>query len=132
MTHEGWSTNHLYTAVIMCYSHLEITGALTLLVLLAYGLGIPVAEKCLFISHGLGRDSYSKGMDDIYFIGFWVVAFTFLRAASMLYLYHPLAKVLGVSPLAKRQRLAEQGFVFTYSATFWTLGMVKKKKGERG
>lgn len=128
-SNETWRmvTNHLVPLSLYHVMVKEITGTLTLLVLLAYGLGISVAEKCLFISHGLGRDSYSKGMDDIFFIGFWVVAFTFLRAASMLYLYHPLAKVLGVSPLAKRQRLAEQGFVFTYSATFWTLGMVRRK-----
>ncbi|CAO3588030.1 unnamed protein product [Absidia cylindrospora] len=59
----------------------------------------------------------------MYFVTFWMVAFTFLRAASMSYLFHPLAKVLGVTSFAKRQRLAEQGFMFSYYTIFWALGM---------
>ncbi|KAI8086420.1 TLC domain-containing protein [Halteromyces radiatus] len=102
---------------------LELTGTATSLVLLAYLLGVPLAEKCIFISYNVGRDSYSKGMDDMYFVAFWTIALTFLRAASMSYIYHPLAKAFGVNLISKRQRIAEQGFMFTYYAIFWVLGM---------
>ncbi|KAG0189289.1 sphingosine N-acyltransferase lag1 [Apophysomyces sp. BC1034] len=104
-------------------SELEITGFLTCLVLVGYGLGSPLARKCLAVSHKAGTDAYDKGLDDLYYVSYWVVAFTFLRAVIMKYIYHPLAGLIGVSSFAKRQRLAEQGFTFTYYAIFWILGM---------
>ncbi|CAO3644587.1 unnamed protein product [Cunninghamella blakesleeana] len=107
----------------MLHHEIEITGTITCAVLLGYILEVPLAEKCLFISHGVGRDAYGKGINDIFFVTFWVIAFTFLRAALMAYLFHPMAKFLGVSPLSKRQRFAEQGFMLTYYSIFWALGM---------
>lgn len=85
---------------------------------------MPFAQKCLSISYQVGPDAYDKGVDDVYFVGFWVVAFTFLRAAIMKYVYHPLGRILGIHPFSKRQRFAEQGFMFTYYIIFWVLGMV--------
>lgn len=102
----------------------EITGVLCCVVLAGYWAGSPLAKKCLFISYQMGPDAYSKGVDDAYFVGFWIVAFTFLRAAVMKYLFHPLAKTLGIEPFGKRQRFAEQGFMFAYYAIYWNLGMV--------
>ncbi|KAI8367502.1 TLC domain-containing protein [Radiomyces spectabilis] len=104
-------------------SELEITGAISFIVVLAYFLGFPLARKCLLVSYRYGADAYAKGLDDLYFVAFWVVAFTFLRAAIMKYMFHPAARLLGINPFAKRQRLAEQGFIFTYYAIFWLLGM---------
>ncbi|ORX54088.1 longevity assurance proteins LAG1/LAC1 [Hesseltinella vesiculosa] len=101
---------------------IEITGTLLSGVFVAYLVGLPWAEKCLFLSYRLGPNAYTKGYNDIYFIAFWVVAFTFLRAAIMNYVYHPLARLVGVEA-SKRQRLAEQGFAFTYCTIFWTWGM---------
>ncbi|KAI8068472.1 TLC domain-containing protein [Gongronella butleri] len=103
---------------------IEITGSIVSVVVLGYLLGLSWAEKSIFLSYKLGPNTYTKGVDDAYFVLFWVVAFTFLRAALMTYVYHPLARVVGVSPAGKRQRLAEQGFAFTYYIFFWTWGMV--------
>jgi acyl-CoA-dependent ceramide synthase len=69
---------------------------------------------------------YDKGIDDAYFVLFWVLAFTFLRAASMKYVFAPLARAYGADTPAKQQRFTEQGWSFTYYSTFWSLGMVSK------
>ncbi|KAF7725724.1 sphingosine N-acyltransferase lag1 [Apophysomyces ossiformis] len=82
-----------------------------------------VLSSELVVSYKDGPDAYGKGIHDVYYVAYWVVGFTFLRAVIMKYIYHPLAKSIGVIPFAKRQRLAEQGFTFTYYIIFWVLGM---------
>ncbi len=98
---------------------------MTLAVVVAYYLGDSKAYKCLSISYQVGENQYDKGFDDVYFVGFWVVAFTFLRAAAMKFLFHPIAKLSGIKPFAKRERFAEQAWTFSYYAIFWSVGMVK-------
>ncbi|KAG2227784.1 hypothetical protein INT45_002022 [Circinella minor] len=103
---------------------LEITGLISCVVVLGHFLlSSPLATKCLTLSYKVGPDAYDKGVDDFYFVGFWVVAFTFLRASIMKYIYHPLGRLVGIKPFGKRQRFAEQGFLFTYAGFFWSLGM---------
>ena len=84
----------------------------------------PLARKCLTLSYQVGPDAYDKGVDDFYFVGFWIVAFTFLRAFVMKYIYHQLGRLVGIRPFGKRQRFAEQGYLFTYATLFWSAGMV--------
>lgn len=106
---------------------------MSLVVLSGYYLGDPLAKKCLSISYQVagGVDQYDKGVNDIYFVGFWVVAFTFLRASAMKFLFHPIAaKLFGIKPYAKRERFAEQAWAFSCSAVFWTLGMVSVSQKE--
>ncbi|CDH55127.1 longevity-assurance protein [Lichtheimia corymbifera JMRC:FSU:9682] len=102
---------------------LEITGLICLLAIGSWWAGSPLATRCLLLSYKIGPDAYDKGNDDIYFIGFWVVAFTFLRAFFIKYIFHPFARLTGITPFDKRQRFAEQGFMFTYYAVFWIWGM---------
>ncbi|CAO0793854.1 unnamed protein product [Mucor circinelloides] len=87
-------------------------------------MGHPLAKKCLTISYKVGENQFDKGYDDFYFVGFWVVAFTFLRAAAMKFLFHPIARLFSIKPFAKRERFAEQAWTFSYYAVFWTAGMV--------
>ncbi|ORY94640.1 TLC domain-domain-containing protein [Syncephalastrum racemosum] len=104
-------------------SELEITGILSLICFAAYYAGSPVARKALFLSYQAGPDAYNKGWDDVYFVAFWVVAFTFLRAVIMKFFYHPLGLLTGIKPFSKRQRFAEQGFMFTIYTVSWITGM---------
>jgi acyl-CoA-dependent ceramide synthase len=106
--------------------YIEITGVLSCLILVAAYVGHPMAKKCLSLAYKVGENQFDKGYDDFYFVGFWVVAFTFLRAATMKFVFHPIAKLFGIKPFAKRERFAEQGWTFTYYAVFWTWGMVKE------
>lgn len=97
---------------------------ITLAILLGAYMGHPLAKKCLTISYNVGENQFDKGYDDFYFVGFWVVAFTFLRAAAMKFLFHPIARLFSIKPFAKRERFAEQAWTFSYYAVFWTAGMV--------
>lgn len=92
--------------------------------LCGYYVGDPKAMKCLSISYHVVVGQYEKGRDDYYFVAFWVVAFTFLRATVMRFFFHPIAKSVGIKPFSKRERFAEQGWSFSYYSVFWTLGMV--------
>ncbi|KAK4518062.1 uncharacterized protein ATC70_001412 [Mucor velutinosus] len=105
-------------------NELEGTCVITLAILLGAYMGHPLAKKCLTISYKVGEDQFDKGYDDFYFVGFWVVAFTFLRAAAMKFMFHPIARLFSIKPFAKRERFAEQAWTFSYYAVFWTAGMV--------
>ncbi|KAF2454121.1 TLC domain-containing protein [Lineolata rhizophorae] len=66
---------------------------------------------------------YSQGWDDMYFVAFWVVAFTGLRATIMDYVLMPCARLGGVAGKKERLRFAEQAWLLIYYSCFWSLGM---------
>ncbi|CAJ0643691.1 8711_t:CDS:2 [Entrophospora sp. SA101] len=102
---------------------LRIIGAL----ILAYTLKIPIAEKTFILQHQIPKTClYEKGIDDIYFVAFWVLLFTLLRALVMKFILIPISIRGGITK-KKRIRFAEQGWSFLYYITFWTLGMVRRK-----
>jgi hypothetical protein len=115
---------HLYLFIYLTFFYLEATCLICISVLVGYYLNFPFAKKCISLSHQISSDQYDKGFDDMYFIGFWFVAFTFLRAATMKFLFHPLAKLSNIKPFGKRERFAEQSWAVSYYVTFWTAGMV--------
>ncbi|KAI8384935.1 longevity assurance proteins LAG1/LAC1 [Radiomyces spectabilis] len=102
----------------------EISGTVCCLLLLAYMCGSSFASKCLFLSYQVAPNAYTKGINDLYFVILWIVIFVFLRAALMRYVFSPVAVAYHVSSTGKRQRLEEQGFMFTYYSIFWVYGMV--------
>lgn len=124
MVHAPHSTRIFVGINVQTLFGIEITGLVCLLAIGSWWAGSPLATRCLLLSYKIGPDAYDKGNDDIYFIGFWVVAFTFLRAFFIKYIFHPFARLTGIEPFGKRQRFAEQGFMFTYYAVFWIWGMV--------
>ncbi|KAG0047488.1 sphingosine N-acyltransferase lag1 [Gryganskiella cystojenkinii] len=67
---------------------------------------------------------YTKGVDDLWFVGFWIIAFTFIRAFIMKGYFNPLARSLGIRGQAKLERFEEQGYILFYYAISWTCGMV--------
>jgi very-long-chain ceramide synthase len=54
----------------------------------------------------------------------WIVVFTGLRVAAMDYILAPFAKWAGIRSKKGQVRFAEQGWLFLYDSTFWSLGMV--------
>lgn len=74
--------------------------------------------------HKSETDLYGKGKDDMYFVTFWIVMFTFLRATAMDYIFTPLARRGGISTKRGLTRFAEQAWLLVYYSLFWTLGMV--------
>lgn len=73
--------------------------------------------------HNPDTNLYGKGEDDIYFLSFWIVMFTFLRATAMDYIFTPLARRGGISTKRGLIRFAEQAWLLVYYSVFWTLGM---------
>lgn len=101
---------------------LGITSVLTLSILLAYYLGFHTFKKYIVLSYKIADNQYGKGSDDIYYVAYWVVTFTFLRASTMRFVYLPIGKWWGMDR-SKRQRFAEQGWMFSYYIVFWSVGM---------
>ena len=86
----------------------------------------PYTHKFFFLSYASLTDHgiiYTQGIDHIYFVSAWVVLFPATRAITVEWLLQPLAGILGV---AKRShlRFAEQGWIFLYHSSIWSLGMV--------
>jgi acyl-CoA-dependent ceramide synthase len=82
-------------------------------------------RKFLQLSYPSRTDqTYTQGIDDIYFLVAWVVNFTALRAISIEWILQPLA---GYWDVAKKShlRFAEQGWLVLYYVVFWGLGMVR-------
>ncbi|KAI7899870.1 TLC domain-containing protein [Cokeromyces recurvatus] len=102
---------------------LEISALFTLGVIIAFYLGSSFAKKCLTISYKVGENQYDKGYDDIYFVGYWVIAFTFLRAMAIKFVFYPIGKYFRITSFSKRQRFTEQAWSFSYYAIFWSIGM---------
>jgi acyl-CoA-dependent ceramide synthase len=67
---------------------------------------------------------YGRGWDDTYFVFFWLVLLTGMRAAIMDYVLKPFAKWGGVESKKAIVRFTEQGWVFLYYLLSWSLGMV--------
>ncbi|CEI96543.1 Putative Imidazoleglycerol-phosphate dehydratase [Rhizopus microsporus] len=101
---------------------LGITSVLTLSILLAYYLGLHTFKKYIVLSYKIADNQYGKGADDIYYVAYWVITFTFLRASTMRFVYLPIGKWWGMDR-SKRQRFAEQGWMFSYYIVFWSVGM---------
>ena len=83
------------------------------------------AKKFLFFQeYDAATDTYEKSWDDLYFLVFWVLTFTFLRASVMNYVLMPAARRLGATTERAVLRFAEQGWICLYYSCSWVLGMV--------
>lgn len=67
---------------------------------------------------------YQKGWYDLAFLSFYVVVFSFLRQASLLYIFKPFAVWWGIKNPVKQERLMEQGYAMLYWGTFGAIGIV--------
>ncbi|KAG0281511.1 sphingosine N-acyltransferase lag1 [Linnemannia exigua] len=66
---------------------------------------------------------FTNGWDDLYFVGFWIIAFTYIRTAIMQSWLKPLGKSLGIRG-SKLERFEEQGYIVIYYLISWTCGML--------
>ncbi|KAJ1658916.1 Sphingosine N-acyltransferase lag1 [Dispira simplex] len=86
-----------------------------------------MARKFVTLGHPVinaqGETLYEKGTDDVYFVLFWIIASTFLRAFVMNCLLEPLANWRRMENGSKTQRFCEQGWSFVYYTSSWPLGM---------
>ncbi|KAL2888238.1 Sphingosine N-acyltransferase lag1 [Ceratocystis lukuohia] len=84
----------------------------------------PYTRKFFTLSYYNGStEKYAAGADDIYFISFCVVLFTFLRASVMQYLLTPIARMGGITRVKMQARFTEQAWLLVYYGFFWTFGM---------
>ncbi|CAG8816948.1 36904_t:CDS:2, partial [Gigaspora margarita] len=102
---------------------IELPICLLAVITLAYILKVPGSEKFLFLHENPKTGLYETSMDDAYFVFFWIVTFTLLRAATMEYILTPIAKKGRIKKNARITRFAEQGWSFLYYSVFWTFGM---------
>lgn len=105
-----------------------------------------IAAKCAFLSYrtpstttgasatgsvafpsglmgGLLREHYLKGIDDLYFVVFYSVVFTFLREAMMRFLWIPVAEKGGITRRGTVVRFAEQGWALSSWGISWLCGL---------
>ncbi|KAG0083536.1 sphingosine N-acyltransferase lag1 [Podila epicladia] len=99
-------------------------GFIATIVISHYLLELPLAAKFLYLQN---QDSltglYSKAWSDLYFIFFWIVVFTFLRAFVMTQVLKPVALWAKVKREHQRNRFQEEGWVCMYYTCSWILGM---------
>lgn len=69
-------------------------------------------------------NTFVQSWDDAYYVFFWIVVFTGVRAATMDFVLKPFAAWGGIQTKKGRTRFAEQGWLFVYYSGFWALGMV--------
>jgi len=89
-------------------------------------------EALLFISHRVpsSPDSdphYQKGYLDITFIAYYIIVWSFVRQSITMYIFHPMAKVVGVKKPAKIDRFGEQGYAVAYFTFTSILGLVSNQ-----
>lgn len=83
----------------------------------------------LFISHrvpGSPDDDprYAKGYNDILFVLYYIIFWSFVRQAITINLCRPLARYFGLRKPGKLDRFGEQGYAVVYFAFFGAWGYV--------
>ncbi|KAF8591529.1 longevity assurance proteins LAG1/LAC1 [Ramaria rubella] len=86
-------------------------------------------EPLLFISHRVPDSSpedprYQKGYLDILFVLFYVIVWSFVRQSMTLYIFHPIARHVGIKRSSKLDRFGEQGYAITYFSLMSIIGLI--------
>ena len=68
--------------------------------------------------------AYRRGPDDLYFVAYWTVIFTGLRAGVMAYVLLPWAQRAGLRTNKAKTRFAEQAWLLIYDSCSSGLGLV--------
>ncbi|GAK65825.1 longevity assurance proteins LAG1/LAC1 [Moesziomyces antarcticus] len=66
---------------------------------------------------------YQKGYNDLLFLVFYVIVFSFLRQSTTLYIFKPFAKWWGIKSESKQARFTEQGYAVLYWGSAAALGL---------
>lgn len=70
---------------------------------------------------------YTQGRDDFFYVAFWVVIFTGLRAAVVSCVLLPLAARAGLRKTKTKVRFAEQAWLLLYYSVMFPLGLVSRQ-----
>ncbi|KAJ2836328.1 Sphingosine N-acyltransferase lag1 [Coemansia erecta] len=105
------------------------TGWSLALLALIHGYDVVFANKTspfVHLQHQISGDAegrFERGCRDVYYVLYWVVAFTLIRITVMNKVLEPLAKWGGVSSSRKVTRFGEQGWLVVYYIISNTVGM---------
>ncbi|KAI1634794.1 TLC domain-containing protein [Biscogniauxia mediterranea] len=84
----------------------------------------PYTSKFLTLSqYNPDTGNYAVGDGDFYFVAFWVVLLTGLRAGCMEFFLARLAKTWGISKKKQITRFCEQAWMLMYYSVSWPLGV---------
>ena len=67
--------------------------------------------------------TFALGWDDIFFVFYWIIVFTGMRAFVMTHILTPLAASFGLVKRKAKTRFAEQAWILLYPGAFWSIGM---------
>lgn len=87
-------------------------------------LSYPVHDELTRDDEGWMNARYYKGRNDLAFVSFWIIFFTYFRALVMKSYFNPMGKRLNIRG-AKLERFEEQGYIIVYYIVSWSVGMVR-------
>lgn len=82
--------------------------------------------------HPGGLDRYAKGRNDILFVTFYTIVFSFTREFTMQRIIRPLAARCGITRRAKQARFMEQAYTALYFSIFGPFGLYVMYNAEGG
>ncbi|ORY89582.1 TLC domain-domain-containing protein [Lobosporangium transversale] len=85
-------------------------------------LSYPVQDELTQPGESWLTARYTKGPNDLAFVAFWIIAFTYIRALFMKTYFTPLGKKLGIRG-SKLERFEEQMYILVYYIISWCSGM---------
>ncbi|EEB07011.1 sphingosine N-acyltransferase Lag1 [Schizosaccharomyces japonicus yFS275] len=87
------------------------------------------ARPFLFLSYERPDGLYGKGIKDVAFTTYWIILFTYARAAFMDYICRPFIVWYGVRRRKTVVRFCEQAWCFVYYFTSWLLSLYLYRTG---
>ncbi|KAF9107040.1 sphingosine N-acyltransferase lag1 [Mortierella sp. GBA35] len=87
------------------------------------GLSYPVQDELTHEGEPWYTARFYDGWADLWFVSFWIIAFTYIRIAFMKSIFNPMGKKLGIRG-SKLERFEEQCYIVVYYIVSWTCGMV--------
>lgn len=70
--------------------------------------------------------AYGPHLQDILFLAYYVVVFSFIRQTLTIHVLKPLARKWGIRKEGKLDRFGEQGYALIYFSFFGTFGLVRR------
>ncbi|KAG4301523.1 hypothetical protein PCANB_001766 [Pneumocystis canis] len=102
---------------------IPLTFILVILFIHAFIPSQNVTHKLLYLSYCDSINLCNKGNNDWYFVGFWIILFTFIREITIRYAFIPFARSSGIMSTRNLNRFSEQAWSFFYYLIFWSFGM---------
>ncbi|KAJ2780847.1 Sphingosine N-acyltransferase lag1 [Coemansia javaensis] len=90
------------------------------------------ASPVVHLKHRVPGDAqgrYYRGADDVYYIAYWVVAFTLIRIVAINRVLIPFARACGVRSARKLTRFGEQGWLTVYYILSLSAGLYVMAQG---